>query len=174
MEPTTSTASRPNDESIKSNKPSLLLSLPPELWLHVFTFTRDESLVSQYPLYEVLIYRGEMEEGYKSLNEIALAHRFFQPFAQEALLNRLDILSNNQLAKLVASLEGSDRLKEYAERTEMLSIALDGSEGIDDALLIKLSLLCPNVTTLALENTPVELSTISEYAALLKIKTTKY
>lgn len=114
------------------------------------------------------------KEGYKTLIEIALAHRFFQPFAQEALLNRLDILSNNQLAKLVASLEGSDRLKEHALKTGMLSIAYDGSEGIDDSLLIKLSLLCPNVTTLALQNTPVELSTISEYAPILKIKTTKY
>jgi hypothetical protein len=133
-----------SDES----KPSILLSLPPELWHHIMKAARDHVVD---------------EAKYKTLPNAALAHRILRPYAQEELLRDLYLKSKEKLIALVKALKGSSQLAEYAKRTEVVSIdsMMDEGEGLNE-LLATLFEMCCNTKSLCLQYMPLRLSTIGK------------
>ncbi len=139
------------------SKPSILLSLPPELWHHIMKEVQhckdtDGSTTAE-----------EDVERYQTLRRAALAHRILRPFAQEELLRELHLLSKGRLRLLFRSLAGSSQLAGYAQRTEFVHIFEkdeDRKEGMPDELLGKLPEMCCHVKGLYVQNSPVLLSVI--------------
>jgi hypothetical protein len=141
-----------NDES----KPSILLSLPPELWHHIMKEVEHCKDTDGYSTAE------EDVERYQTLRRAALAHRILRPFAQEELLRELAISSGDHLINLVELLKASSRLADYAKRTEVIDLyRLD--EGVDpNQLLTTLFDECCNTKTLYFDEVDMRLSTIGK------------
>jgi hypothetical protein len=147
-----------NDES----KPSILLSLPPELWHHIMKEVKHCKNTDGY------ITSDEDAERSQTLRHAALAHRILQPYAQEELLRELHLLSEEHLFTLAELLKGSSQLAEYAKRTEVIelySMEDQGGEGLNE-LLTSLFEMCCNTKTLCLQNMHLRLSAISKPPAL--------
>jgi hypothetical protein len=145
----------------EESKPSILLSLPPELWHDIMRTTQNWIHPDQY-------FSAEHIERRQTLLNAALAHRILQPYAQEELLRILFVSSEVQLNTLMKALEGSSRLAGYAKRTEVIqlfSIMEDEGEGLNE-LLMTLFDECCNSKTLDMEHSKVRLSTISKSSVL--------
>jgi hypothetical protein len=142
-----------NEES----KPSILLSLPPELWHQIMKAVRRcKSL-------DGITTRQEDRHRYQTLRHSALPHRILQPYAQEELLRILLCSSKGQLRTLMESLEGSSRLAEYAKRTEIIELDHLGGEGEGlSELLMTLSDECCNTKRLDIVHTQMRLSTLGK------------
>jgi hypothetical protein len=142
-----------NEES----KPSILLSLPPELWHQIMKAVRRcEGLNG------VTTWREDQQRR-RILRNAASAHRILQPYAQEELLRILSVGSEKQLIALVEALEGSSRLAKYAKRTEFIELysMMDEGEGLNE-LLMTLFEMCCNTKTLSFEHMVMRLSTIGK------------
>jgi hypothetical protein len=141
-------------------KPSILLSLPPELWHHIMKAVRRCESSNGVTTWQ------EDQPRYQTLRNAALAHRILQPYAQEELLRTLSIRSKEQLITMVELLQGSSRLAEYAKRTEVIALSAMVDEGEVNELLTTLCEMCCNTKTLCLEPIYLRLSTISKPPAL--------
>jgi hypothetical protein len=143
-----------NEES----KPSILLSLPPELWHHIMKSSRRCEALDGVSTWE------EHKAGRRTLRNAASAHRILQPYAQEELLRILSVRSEKQVITLVESLKGSSRLAEYAKRMEIIELyySEDEGEGLNDLLLTTLFEMCCNTKTLYLEHMSMRLSNIGK------------
>jgi hypothetical protein len=128
----------------EETKPSILLSLPPELWHQIMRTTEDD------------------EDSYVTLRHAALAHRILQPYAQEELLRNVNIYSKD-LPRLVRSLQGSKRLAEYAKRTEYIYLmGNQKEEGGMNELQTTLFEMCYNVKGVKVLEHHLRLSSISK------------
>jgi hypothetical protein len=147
------------DQMNEESKPSILLSLPPELWHHIMKAVRQCVGVTGY--------LEEDEEGYQNLLNAALAHRTLQPYAQEELIRMLSVESKEQLITLVKVLKGSSRLAEYAKRTEVIELLPrknEGEEGLNE-LSTTLFEMCCNTKRLYFEYMAMRFSTIGKSPA---------
>jgi hypothetical protein len=132
----------------EETKPSILLSLPRELWHQIMRATEVD------------------EDANYTLRDAALAHRTLQPYAQEELLRMVFVTSEERLITLVKALVGSSRLAEYAKRTELISLLTMGEEEADiNELHTTLFAICYNTKRLRVENMAVRLSTIGKSSA---------
>jgi hypothetical protein len=130
----------------EKSKPSILLSLPPELWHQIMEVIRDTAAD---------------EPAYHTLPNAALAHRDLRPYAQEELLRNLFLRSEKQLISLVTALEGSSQLAEYAKRTELILIGEMevAEEGMQRPLKVLFEMCC-NAETLYVRESRLRLSSI--------------
>jgi hypothetical protein len=142
----------------EETKPSILLSLPPELWHQIMRATDDCHEDDDYI--------------YVTLRHAALAHRILQPYAQEELLRTLSVGSEEQLITLVESLRGSRRLEEYAKRTESIELYLMEGKGLKwgegerlNELVTTVFDMCYNSKRFHFQNMEMRLSTIGESRA---------
>ncbi len=140
----------------EESKPSILLSLPPELWHDIMRTTQNWIHPDQY-------FSAEHIERRQTLLNAALAHRILQPYAQEELLRTLSIRSKEQLITLVKALSGSSRLAEYAKGTEVIELwsLEDQGEGLNE-LLMTIFKMCCNTKTSYFGNMSLRLSTIGK------------
>jgi hypothetical protein len=146
-----------NEES----KPSILLSLPAELWHLIMKVVQNCDYPDGY-------FSGQHIERRQTLLNAALAHRILQPYAQEELLREIAISSEKQLIALVELLRGSWRLAEYAKRTEVIQLyylANGAEEGLNE-LLMTLFKMCCNTKRLYFHHIDMRLSTIGKSSAL--------
>jgi hypothetical protein len=143
----------------EESKPSILLSLPPELWHLVMKAVRECGA------WDGGIVLGPKQQIRQILLRAASAHRILRPYAQEELLRIVSITSQEQLITLVQLLKGSSRLEGYAKRTESIELFLEDEGGLND-LLTTLFEMCCNTKSLYFEQMDMRLSTIGKSPAL--------
>jgi hypothetical protein len=145
------------DQMSDESKPSILLSLPAELWHLIVKALR------QCQAFDGVTSWDEDQQRYQTLRNAALAHRILQPYAQEELLRTLSVGSEEQLITLVKALSGSSRLAEYAKRTEVIELHWmeDEGEGLNE-LLTTLLEMCYNTKRLYFEHMAMRLSKIGK------------
>ena len=148
------------DQMSDESKPSILLSLPPELWHHIMKEVKHCKDTDGYTTAEEDVERSQ------TLRYAALAHQILQPFAQEELLRELHIYSEEHLFNLAELLKGSSRLAEYAKGTEVIELwsLEDQGEGLNE-LLMTIFKMCCNTKRLYFEYMAMRFSTIGKSPA---------